>query len=213
MPLTIAKQAVVPVAFSAIPGWVAVGANALVMSDEIDLSALDALSQLLFEISWTPVGTATPTKGCRLAIEQNLNDSGEGDGWTTLVEYVTGLTAASEKALDGNEAAGQTVIEEGTGTAGLVPSGYVGFAHATLANTEVHRIVAVATNVSFTLQEGLDHAHVLGENYYNQAERFSPRVDVSCPARLRCVIENNYQGGTAVAGRARFTYRELRVTS
>lgn len=214
MALTIAKQAAGAFAYSAVSGWVAVGANALVVSDEVDLSALNALSMIEFDVEWMPVGTATPTKGCRIAIQANLQNSGASDRWFTKYEVVTGLSAATAYAMDGNNNAGTTVIDETTSTAGLVVSGFVGFAHATLQSSEVGRVVAISAGASFTLADGLANNHAAAEAYYNMGEKFAPAViDMSAIARMRCLFENNYQAGTAVAGRGRITYREMRVTS
>jgi hypothetical protein len=213
MALTIAKQAAGSFAYSAVAGWVAVAANADVLSDEIDIHAISGDQIFEFQAEWMPVATTTPTKGCRIAIQSNLADSGASDAWHTRWEVVTGLTPAVAFALDGVHSAGDSTIAE-SATTGLVASGFVGFAHATLASSEIGRLALVTANTSFVLVSPLQNAHASAEAYYSQAEKFAPAVlNLGTAGRIRCLFENNYQGGTAVVGRGRILYRELRVTS
>jgi len=171
----------------------AVVGAAQAISSVLDVSTNLAATIL---IDHAPASAVAPTKGTEYRIEISEKDAGN-DTWRTLTSFVTGLTAAVAKALDGDEAIGQTVIEENA-TAGLAVGDIVFIVNAALGSSEWAKVVALAANVSFTIQDALTNDQALGAAYYNQCEQFVAVIDLTSIKRLRVVCNNNYLAGTTI---------------
>jgi len=92
------------------------------------------------------------------------------------------------------------VIAEATGTAGLVVGDLLFFdtpAGGTILDSQWREVVALSTNISFTLDKGLKMATAIGDDIWRNAEKFSPVIAAAC-SRIRVLVDNNYQAGTAM---------------
>jgi len=125
------------------------------------------------------------------------------DVWRTIASVVAGIAAASEITADGDEAAGQTVIECGATLPAV--NDIVFWENATLGLSEWAKVVAIdatANLENFTLQDGLTNAQAAAKLIYNKAEHFVLNLDVEAFNRMRVIVNNN-NGSTNVAIKSR----------
>ena len=95
-----------------------------------------------------------------------------GNDWVDLVRFTGSTTIAEAEPVTATEPIGETVIAVAA-TANLVVGGLIYIVDDTaVADSEWHEIVAVVTNTSITLMDGLAVAKVAGDDLYTQAERF-----------------------------------------
>ena len=168
--------------------YTALAANLQSESTELDLTNVKKVS--LFIQHARDVDTAFVGAGTEYRVLVSSKATG-ADGWFPLVSVVADITAAVAIVTDGIEAAGQTRIESGA----VVPvkGDYVFFKNATIANSEMVKVVAVdATGGA----EYFDILHALAREqaqgtYFNKGEKFELTLDVSAFSRLKMVCNNN----------------------
>lgn len=180
-----------------------VAANTVQKSSELDVSTI-FLAQLF--IDFAPTGVGVITTGPEIRIESNYKTLGS-EGWRPVLQPIILATATpNSSAVDGAEAAGQTVIEEAT-TTGLANGQLVFFKNGTLANSEFHFVDSVAAGVSFTIRDALMNAQT-GATWFNGGEFYTPIIDLGGVKRLRAVVNNN-RNATARACAVRIGLVEL----
>lgn len=138
---------------------------------------------------------ATNTPGSEIRVEVSQKDTGD-DTWVVYTSFVTTTSTVNSNAVDGTEAAGETVIGETT-TTGLAVNQIIFFKNSTIANSEWAQMVSFIGSTSFTLLDGLTNAQT-GSTWYNRGERFAIPVDFTTVTRMRVVLNNNY-GSSPVA--------------
>jgi len=134
--------------------------------------------------------SASVGAGTKYEVQVSQKASGD-DTWRTIFSWQAGITAPTAVVTDGEEAAGQTVIECGA----AVPE--VGdkliFKNSTLSLSEWVEVVARVTtggSETFTIRDGLTNIQAAG-TYYTQGEHFYCVLDVSAFTRLRVIANNN----------------------
>ena len=171
--------------------------NTVLFSSELSLADVD---EVCIQMYFAPNEAAvTPTQGTRFAIQTSPATSGDEE-WATLTSFVTQKVAGTKFDADAVEPIGETVIAEATGTAGLVVGDLVFFdtpAGGTILDSQWREVVALSTNISFTLDKGLKMATAIGDDIWRNAEKFSPVIAAAC-SRLRVLVDNNYIAGTAM---------------
>lgn len=158
-------------------------------------AVLSVSSQLSITVYIDVAPEASNTPGTQFRVESSQKASGN-DTWITIGSVVSTSATVNSNAVDGTEAVGQTVIEETT-TTGLDRNQYIFFKNTTIGNSEWTRLVSFTGSTSFTIQDGLTNAQT-GSTWYNQAERFALKFDLSSIQRIRVVCNNNF-GASAVA--------------
>ena len=176
-------------------GITQVAANAQQLSSVLDLS--DNLKNIvaIFIDHGRTATTAFVGAGTEYRVEASQKASGN-DAWIPIATRVCGIAAASEITADGNEAAGESVIDIGATTP--VVNDVLFWENATIANSEWIKVTAIAAGVSFTCQNGLTNAQTAAKKIYNKGERFAFLLDCTAYTRLRVVVNNN-NGSTNVA--------------
>ena len=135
--------------------------------------------------------TAFVVSGTEYVIQASQKASGD-DTWRAIASVVCDITAASEITADGDEAAGETVID--IGTTNPAKGDVVFWENATLGNSEWMRVVSVTdggAGSTFTIRDGLTNAQAAAKKIYNKGEHFVLSLDVSAFTRLRVVVNNN----------------------
>lgn len=151
-----------------------------------ELSCATNLAAMIF-IDVAPEATNTPGTEFRIEVSQKASGN---DTWVPVTRFLSTTATCNSSAVDGTEAAGQTVIEEAT-TTGLALGQIIFFKNSTIGNSEWGKLVAFTASTSFTLQDGITNAQT-GSTWYNMGERFVAQVDLSCIKRLRVVCNNAY---------------------
>ena len=165
---------------------VEVSANGISKSDELSVSSI-FIAQ--FFVHYSPTSVAAITVGPELRIESTPFPSGNA-GWLPIIAPVIfGINTGNTSAVDGTEAATETLINEVT-TTGLANGQLVFFKNSALQNSEFSRVQAVSVGASFTIFDGLTNAQT-GSTWFNQGEYFAPLVDLGGVKRLRAVVNNN----------------------
>jgi len=165
---------------------VEVSANSISKSDELSISGI-FMCQLYIE--YCPTSVSVITVGAELQIQGTPFPVGN-EGWSPVITpAVFGVAAGNSNAVDGTEAAGETLINEVT-TTGLANGQIVFFKNSTLQNSEFSRVQAVNAGVSFTIFDGLSRAQT-GSTWFNNGEIYAPIIDLGGVKRLRAVVNNN----------------------
>jgi hypothetical protein len=98
--------------------------------------------------------------------------------------------------LTATEPIGETVMAMAS-TTNLAVGDYIYIKDDTdVASSEWHEIVAVATNTSITLMDGLAVEKVANDDVYDQAQRFSIGVDCAGFKRIRAVVVHQAATGS-----------------
>jgi len=139
--------------------------------------------------------TAFVGAGTEYRVEVSEKATGN-DAWRTLASVVCAITAASEITADGNEAAGESVIDIGATTPAL--GDIIFWENATIANSEWIKVAAIVAGTSFTCLDDLTNAQTAAQKIYNKAEQFVLNLDVEPFTRMR-VVANNNNGSTNAA--------------
>lgn len=163
-----------------------VAADAQQKSSELALTNIKKVT--IFIDHGRTATTAFVGAGTEYRIEASEKASGD-DTWRTLASVEAIITAASEITADGDEAAGQTLIEIGATTPAV--GDIVFWENATLGDSEWGKVVAIDSGVSFTLQDGLTNAQAAAKKIYNKGEHFVLTLDVTAFTRLRVIVNNN----------------------
>lgn len=126
--------------------------------------------------------------GVNIRIEASSRSSGDIH-WFPLATFTTGFAAASDEAVSGTEAAGQTTISVAS-TTGLAAGDIIFFDNGTIGNSEWHRIKSIVNNTSITIEEtnGLINAQT-GATIYDSAEFFVAQLDFTGITRIRAVAD------------------------
>lgn len=135
------------------------------------------------------------TTGVAFRIEGSMKSSGD-DQWFPLAEYTSGTATPEAEALTGTEAAGATVLEVAS-TTNLTVGDIILIKNTTIANSEWARIKAVVTNTSITVIDAITNAQT-GSTVYDQAELWSPVIDLLNMTRIRLVADASNTGRTVV---------------
>ncbi|MBU0847223.1 hypothetical protein KKH23_08585 [Patescibacteria group bacterium] len=164
----------------------AVAANAQQLSSVLALTNMKKAS--VFIDHGRTATTAFVGAGTEYRIQVSQKATGN-DTWVSLASVVADIAAATAITADGNEAAGETVIDIGANTPAV--GDIVFWKNATIANSEWGKVVAITGGTDFTLQDGLTNAQLAAQLIYNKAERFVLSLDVSGFTRMRVVVNNN----------------------
>jgi len=134
--------------------------------------------------------SASVGAGTKYTIEKSYTANGN-DSWISVTWVQASITAPTAMVTDGEEAAGQTVIECGA----VVPvvGDIICFKNATIGLTEfrevIARVIAGGTE-SVTLKDALTNTQAQG-TYYTQVEKFDIKLDLKGVVRLRVFVNNN----------------------
>jgi len=137
-------------------------------------------------------GGALP-QGIAFRIEGSMKSSGD-DQWFPLAEYTSGTATPEAEALTGTEAAGSTVLEVAS-TTNLAANDIILIKNTTIANSEWARIKSIVANVSITVIDGITNTQT-GSTVYDQAEFWSPVIDLLNMTRIRLVVDGSFPSGT-----------------
>jgi len=175
--------------------WTTVTANAApVISSVLDCSNKISARlgiQVGLESTTAPVGTQI--------LVQRSNQATGNEDWYTIDTIITGTVSAVATTTDAVETAGSTLVECGAAVPAL--NDLVFFKNATIANSEIGRVIARVTtggSETFTLLDALTNTQAQG-TYYNKAEVFDRLYTLEGASRLRCVVNNNYAATAATA--------------
>ena len=174
-------------------GITAVAAGAQQISSTLDISKYQYIT--LFIDHARDEAAAFVGAGTEYKIQVSEKASGS-DTWRTLTSAVCDITAASDIIMDGNEAAGQTIIE--TGATLPAVNDIVFFKNATIANSEWVRVTEIDNTGGtehFHISDGLTNAQAQLAHIYNKAEQFVISLTNTAYTRLRVVV-NNANGST-----------------
>jgi len=150
-------------------------------------------AQLGVHLGRDDTGGALPV-GVTFRVEASMKSSGD-DQWFPLAEYTSGTTTPSDELLTaGSEPAGSTVLECAN-TTGFTAGDLILIKNTTIANSEFARIVSIVTNTSVTVLDAITNAQT-GSTIYDQAEFWSPVVDLLNVTRLRLHADASFTGGT-----------------
>lgn len=139
--------------------------------------------------------TGVLASGVIFRAEGSMKSSGD-DQWFPLAEYTSGTATPEAEALTGTEAAGSTVLEVAS-TTNLAVFDIILIKNGTIANSEWARIKAVSTNVSITVEDAITNTQT-GSTVYDQAEFWSPVLDLLNITRIRLVANGAGTGRTVV---------------
>ena len=134
---------------------------------------------------------ASVGQGTEYVIQISEKASGN-DTWRALTSFTAAMTAPTVITTDGQELAGQTLIEIGATTP--VVGDILFFKNATIGNSEWANVIAIVAGVTCTLESGLTNTQAQG-TYNTQGEHFVLVIDVEAITRLR-VVCNNTRGST-----------------
>ena len=166
-----------------------IASNTVVISAAQDVST--ALAATIFIHFGRRITTAL-TEGMEFRIEASSKATLNGH-WYPLASFKTAIALAETEAITPGESAAATVIRMAS-TTNLVVGDIVFFDNATIANGEFHRIKAVSTNVSVTIEDGLLNAQADTTPILDQAEMFVAQVDLTAIGRIRLVADGRNTG-------------------
>jgi hypothetical protein len=163
--------------------------------DKVIGSAVDCTTWLTCQVTYFigHIETTANVTGPACIIQGSIEAS--GNDWIDLVRF-TGSTATSEtEALTATEPIGETVLAMAA-TANLTVGDFVYIKDETsVATSEWGEIVAVTTNTSITLMDGLLVEKVANDDVYDVAERFSALVQCDGLKRIRaCFVHQAATG-------------------
>jgi hypothetical protein len=159
-------------------------------------SAIDCSTWLMAQITaWLAnIETTANATGVGFIIQGSIETS--GNDWVDIVRFTGTTTAAVDDACGGDEPIGETVIAIAS-TTGYTVGGLVYLKDATgIAESEWGEVVAIVTNTSIKLMDGLITAKTTTDDIvYSQAQRFSVLVECAGLKRLRaCVVHQAATG-------------------
>lgn len=139
------------------------------------------------------IETTVNATGVAFILQGSIETS--GNDWFDLVRFTGSTTAAETEALTATEPIGETVLAMAA-TANLTVGDIIYVKDETgVAESEWGEIVAVATNASITLMDGLITEKVANDDVYDQAQRFSALVLCDGLKRIRaCVVHQAATG-------------------
>jgi len=171
-----------------------VAANAVVNSAALDVSAY--LSVLLaVNIGRDDTGGAL-TSGAIVRVQASPKPSGD-DAWRDLAVFQTQVTTPESESVSSTANSGQAVLPVAS-TSNLAVEDLILIKNGTIGNSEFHRIKAVSSNTSVTVDDNLTNSQT-SSTIYDQAELFLVQLDVLPFSRLRVQIDNAANSRTIVA--------------
>ena len=180
--------------------WTAVAQNTFVKSEVIGLREV---SRHIMHIQ-AALDTTTAHTGTKFIVE--ISGSYEGDeDWYPLTEFVALIGQAATDAIeDAPLAAGSTVIALTGHTSFIVLGRQRLIKDATLANSEIVRQSATATN-AITILDGTTNAHVATTPMWNTAMTQNVQIPSSA-IRARLLVDNTYDAdGSTLTYKANVT--------
>jgi hypothetical protein len=158
-------------------------------------TAIDCSTWLSCQVcAWLAnIETTANATGAAFIIQGSIEAS--GNDWVDLVRFTGSTTAAETEVLTATEPIGETVMAMAS-TTNLAVGDIIYIKDDTsVGDSEWHEIVAVATNTSVTLMDGLAVEKVANDDVYDQAQRFSALVLCDGLKRLRaCVVHQAATG-------------------
>lgn len=158
-------------------------------------SAIDCSTWLMAQVTaWMAnIETTANATGVGFIIQGSVETS--GNDWVDIHRFTGSTTAAETEVLTATEEVAETAIAVAS-TTNLVVGSLIYIKDDTSVETsEWHEIVAVATNTSVTLMDGLAVEKVADDDIYTQAQRFTLAVDCAGFKRLRaCVVHQAATG-------------------
>ena len=137
--------------------------------------------------------TANAT-GVTFIIQGSIEAS--GNDWIDLLRFTGSTTAAETEVFTATEPIGETVLAVAS-TTNLVVGDLIYLKDDTgVAESEWAEIVAVATNASVTIMDGLITAKVANDDIYDQAQRFSTLVLCEGLKRIRAAVVHQAATGS-----------------
>ena len=161
-------------------------------------SDLDCSTWLSVQITaWLAnIETTANATGVAFIIQGSIETS--GNDWIDLVRFTGSITAAETEVLTATEPIAETVLALAS-TTNLVVGGLIYLADDTgVAESEWAEIVAVVTNTSITIMDGLIVAKVADDDVYTQAQRFSALVLCDGLKRIRAVVVHQAATGSDI---------------
>jgi hypothetical protein len=126
-------------------------------------------------------------------VEASPMDSGD-DQWFPWGAKNTGIAAAEDNSLDGDEAAGQTVISMAA-TTNFAAGDIIYFKNTTVASSEWSEIVDVDAGNTITIKDGLKYAQTIAATtVYNECERHIIPVQLVGMSRFRLFVNGSQNG-------------------
>ena len=186
--VTIAETTITKTIETELLGITLVAAGAQQLSAELALTNMKKAT--IYIDHGRTATTAFVVAGTEYRIEASQKATGN-DTWRTIASVECIITAATAITADGNEAAGQTLIEIGANTPAIGDILFWQKTAPNLAQSEWMKVVAIVGGTSFTIPDGLTNAQLAAEIIYNKAEQFVLSLDVSSFTRLRVVVNNN----------------------
>lgn len=172
-----------------------VAADTVVTSDPVDVST--AFSGSVFIHFGRTDTTGTLDAAALIRIEASADDTGNNQ-WFPLVNFRSNRTTPASEVLTSTIAAATKTLTMAS-TTGFARGDVILIKNSTFANSEFHRIVAVTTNTSVTIIDGITNSQT-GSTIYNQAEMYVSQLDLTAIGRIRVVADCSDTGReTAIA--------------
>lgn len=148
------------------------------------------------------IETTANATGVAVVIQGSVESSDDSDDWVDLMRWTGSTTAAESEGVNATEPVGETVVAAAS-TTNLAVGDTIYIKDATSVETsEWHEIVAVVTNTSVTLMDGLAVEKESGDTIYDQAQRFSITVDCAGLKRIRAVVVHQAATGSDIRVKA-----------
>ena len=159
-------------------------------------ASVDCSTWISIEVTYWigKIETTANATGPACIIQGSIETS--GNDWFDLARFVGSITAAETEVATATEPIGETVIAVAS-TTNLVVGGLIYFKDDTsVATSEWGEIVAVATNASITLMDGLLVEKVANDDIFTQAERFSALILCEGIKRIRACFVHQAASGS-----------------
>ena len=161
-------------------------------------TAIDCTTWLSAQITaWLAnIETTANATGVAFIIQGSIETS--GNDWIDLVRFTGSITAAETEVLTATEPIAETVLAMAS-TTNLVVGDLVYVKDDTgVSESEWGEIVAVVTNTSIALMDGLIVEKVANDDVYDQAQRFSALVLCDGLKRIRAVVVHQAATGSDI---------------
>lgn len=127
-------------------------------------------------------------------LELQISPDASGNNWATYAKFTASTTASETEALTATEPVSETVLAVAS-TTNLDASDFIYVKDETsVATSEWHQIVAISSNASVTIAEGLAVEKVADDDIYDQAQRWAVGMDFAGISRIRLLVV--HQGAT-----------------
>lgn len=180
-----------------VEGWEEVASNTMVQTVAVDTSA-NYETTLYLQAANSAI---TPNDGTRFIIQTSWNTTGNED-WADYLSFTRLVGTAIELILDGDEAAGQTTLED---AADDIPGvGFWCLFEDTLDPDDTELVFASAVVVgSFDIIDGLANAHATATSNFFCPASTTDEIAFSIPIKIegtnikraRLIIDNTRDSG------------------